>query len=143
MLSVNTRRFGRIGIENERVICFSDGVLGFPEQKRYALLEHKPGSPFFWLQSLDTPDLAFVLINPFLIKKDYLASLSSSEKRLFESPDEGEKLVFALVTIPHGQAEKMTANLMGPLVIDVQTRVGRQVILAHSGYSHRHPIVSS
>jgi flagellar assembly factor FliW len=140
---LSTTRFGDFEIDEERIIHFPDGILGFPQSKNYVLLEHKPESSFVWLQSLDLPELAFVTINPFLVSKDYVKSLSLSERSLLRGTEEGETLLLSLVTIPPGEAEKMTANLLGPLVIRVKDRIGKQVILANSGYNHRHPLIPS
>lgn len=127
-------------IEEDRVVYFPDGLLGFPGQKSYAILDHRPGSPFLWLQSMDLPDLAFVMTNPFLIRTDYLQALSPEEMEHFACKDGREITVFAIVTIPPGRVEEMTVNLLGPLVIDLKMRAGRQVILSSGGYSHRHPV---
>ncbi|RLB22863.1 MAG: flagellar assembly protein FliW [Deltaproteobacteria bacterium] len=142
-LTVETTRFGRVQIDGKRIIHFPEGVLGFPDQKRFVILEHKPGSPFCWLQSVDSPDLAFVMMSPFLVKKDYLEDLPQSEKEIFQGEDAKDLVVFAFVTIPEGQVEKMTINLLGPILIDVKKRVGRQLVLAGSDYTTRHPVVSS
>ncbi len=139
---IKTTRFGEIEIDESQAIHFSDGLLGFPEQKKYVIIEHKPGSPFIWLQSINKPDLAFVMTNPFLIKKDYLKNLSAEEETLFKGEGDSDIIVFAIVTIPHGKAEKTTVNLLGPVVIETKTRRARQVILANSGYSHCHPMIS-
>lgn len=142
MRKITTTRFGNVEIDEDRVIHFPEGLLGFPEQKHYALLEHTPASPFCWLQSMERPDLAFVLTNPFFVDNDYLKNLSTNEAALFQDPKGGEVSVFALVTIPPGKVEEMTVNLLGPLVIEEKTRIGRQVIIASAGYSHRHPFLS-
>ncbi|MBW1802921.1 MAG: flagellar assembly protein FliW [Deltaproteobacteria bacterium] len=141
MGTINTERFGPLEIDETRIIHFPDGLLGFPECRNYVILEHQPGSPFCWLQSVDVPELAFVMANPFQIKGDYLDALSPEEKALFANKDKGNIVVFALVTIPPGQVEKMTINLLGPIVIDSDLHTGRQVILANSGYHTRHPLV--
>ena len=143
MLTIHTSRFGKMEIDPKRVIHFPQGLLGFQEKKDYVILEHKPGSPFCCLQSMEQSDLAFVLINPFLVKADYLQDLSREEKKAFGGEGNGDLVVFALVTIPPGAVEKMTANLVGPLVIDVKNRIGSQVILANSGYNHRHPLAAA
>lgn len=140
MLTINTTRFGELEIEEKRVIHFPEGLIGFPGQKKFVFFEHKPGSPFGWLQSVENGDLAFVTIDPFLIEQDYLGDLTKEERALMQPDPSGKALVFALVTIPPGNPEKMTANLLGPLVIDTESRQGRQVILANSGYNPRHPI---
>ncbi|MBW1722065.1 MAG: flagellar assembly protein FliW [Deltaproteobacteria bacterium] len=141
MRRIDTTRFGSIEIEEEKIIHFPQGILGFPEQKDYILFPHKPDSPFYWLQSVTNPELAFVLTNPFLFFEDYLSRLTPAEEDLLKAENGGEVNVFVLVTIPQGKAEEMTANLLGPLVIEVETRVGRQVVLPNSGYSHRHPLL--
>lgn len=139
--SIQTSRFGVLEVDESRVIHFPEGLLGFPEQKQYIILEHKPGSPFCWLQSMDSPDLAFVMASPLLVKEDYLESLSENEKPFFHSESGDDIAVFSLVTIPHGDVERMTINLTGPLVIDVSAKTGRQVILSESGHDHRHPFL--
>ena len=139
--SIKTSRFGVLEIDESRIIHFPEGLLGFPEQRRYVILEHKPGSPFYWLQSIDSPELAFVMANPLLIKEDYLEVLAEKEKPLFESESGGDIAVFSLVTIPQGNVERMTVNLIGPLVIDVDAKTGKQVILSESGYDYRHPLM--
>ncbi len=140
---LKTSRFGEIEIDQTRALHFAEGILGFPEQKKYVLLEHKPGSPFCWLQSMESPDLAFVMVDPLIVKPKYLEGLSPSDRRWFETEEGVPKAVFALVTIPPGRVDRMTANLLGPVVIDLTTRAARQVILANSGYSHHHPFFLS
>ena len=142
MKTIETMRFGKIEIDESLAVRFPEGLLGFPEQKEYVILEHKPGSPFMWMQSMTTPELAFVITNPFLVKKNYLEFLSKDDEALLEDFKDSETTVFTLVTIPKGEAEKTTINLMGPIIIDSSSRKARQIILANSGYSHRHPIVS-
>ncbi len=139
MRAIETTRFGRLEMEEGRIIHFPNGLLGFPANRDFVILEHKPNSTFCWLQSVDSPALAFVLTNPFLVQEDYLAGLSPAEKKVFGQGEDGsQRIVFALVTIPRGEPEKMTVNLLGPIVIDIVTKTGSQVVLADSGYSHRH-----
>jgi flagellar assembly factor FliW len=90
---------------------------------------------------MDAPELAFVLMNPFQIREDYLQDLAPDEAELFRSDRQEEVVVFVLVTVPPGHPEKMTANLLGPLVIDSASREGRQAILAKSGYDPRQPVL--
>jgi flagellar assembly factor FliW len=140
MESIKTTRFGTIEIDESKKIHFPDGLLGFFDKRDFIILEHKPGSPFMWLQSTDTPDLAFVMINPFIIKGDYLKDLSHDEEALLKSNGD-EITVFTLVTIPRGDVEKATVNLMGPVVIESKSGKAKQVILANGGYSHCHPLI--
>lgn len=142
-MHIKTTRFGDIELDKNRLIRFPEGMIGFPDMKRYVLLEHKPGSPFMWLQSTESPDLAFVLVNPCLIEQDYLQQISRKDRSLLLEKRGQAPLLFAVVTIPPGEPQKMTANLLGPVVIDVPARTGKQVILADSGYTTRHAVVQN
>ena len=128
-------------MEEHRIIRFPDGLLGFPEEKDYVILEHKKDSPFCWLQSAENPELAFVMTSPEWVIKDYLKNIAPADRGFFSAEDRHEIAIFALVSIPPGCVEKMTINLLVPLVIDAAARVGKQVVLAHSGYSHRHALI--
>jgi flagellar assembly factor FliW len=143
MQKIQTSRFGEIEVDEQRVIHFQDGILGFPKQKAYVIIENTKKSPFCWLQSMDVPELAFVLTNPFSFVKDYLQSLSPEELSFIQGDEKKDLVLFSLVTVPAGHPEQATMNLLGPLVIDMKTKTGRQVILPNSGYSHRHPIFTS
>jgi len=140
-MKVETTRFGTIEIDEEKVLNFVKGILGFPNDLRYALLPHKENSPFFWLQSLDSPDLAFVVINPSLIVSDYSFELPQDAERelQFEEGDKAEALV--IVTFrkrQNGDAHSMSANLLGPVVINVDKRLARQVVLDPNKYPVRY-----
>lgn len=137
---INTTRFGEIDIDETRTIHFSEGIIGFPEDKEYVVMEHKPGSPFMWLQSLTSPELAFVIMNPFQVYPDYMKNLSPEEENALKPGSNESVMIFAIVTIPSGRAVESTVNLMGPVVIDPEAKEGKQVILANSGYNHRHPL---
>jgi len=137
---IETSRFGEIEVDENRIIHFPEGILGFPQEKKFVILEHKPGSPFCWLQSVNSPELAFVMMNPLMVKKDYLEAFPASEKRLLEG-DEGKHMaLFAFVTIPRGQARKMSINLLGPILININKKTGRQLVLANSCFSTRQPV---
>ncbi|RJR30510.1 MAG: flagellar assembly protein FliW [Desulfobacteraceae bacterium] len=140
MQRVQTSRFGTVEVDEHRMIHFPEGLLGFPEHKEFVLLEDKPDSPFFWLQSLSDPELAFVLTNPFFFREDYLHALSREEKSLFMNEQGEEMVLLTLVSIPAGHPEDACTNLLGPLVIDPARRTGRQLILPGTGYSHHYPL---
>ena len=140
-MKINTTRFGEIEIDENRIIHFSEGLAGFPVDREYVLMEHKPGSPFMWLQSLTSPELAFVIMNPFQVYPNYLKDISPEEEKELKPGSNETVMIFGIVTIPEGKASESTVNLMGPVIIDSETKEGRQVILASSGYNHRHPLI--
>lgn len=143
MLTVSSTRFGDILIEEDRVIHFSEGLLGFPDQKAFIIQQHKPGSSFYWLQSVALPYLAFVIINPFLGEKDYLKELPPSDQSYFNGIEDGRTLALSLVTIKPESDPPLTMNLVGPVIINLENRTGRQVVLSTTRYTCKHPLVLS
>ena len=139
-MNIKTSRFGEIDIDENRIIYFSEGLVGFPDDKKYVVLEHKPGSPFMWLQSLISPGLAFVIMNPFQVYPEYLKEISPEEEKVLKPGENDNVMIFTIVTIPGGKAEDSSVNLMAPVVIDPAANEGKQVILANSDYNHRHPL---
>ena len=143
-MKLETSRFGTLDLQEERVISVPSGLYGFPDSKRYTLLEHKKGSPFVWFQSVDNGSLAFVLIDPLLVKPDYEVRISPEdmkELQLADAPDGIQTL--AIVNIASGEKVQLTVNLLSPIVINVKQKFGKQIILPDSRYSLRHPIPSN
>jgi flagellar assembly factor FliW len=137
-LKVNTSRFGEISVSAEQVITLPHGMVGFPDYRLFVLVQHRPDSPFHWLQSLDQPDLAFVVANPLIFDLKYQVSLSNSDTGLLKVNDPKDLQIWAVITIPHGRPDKMTANLKAPVVINLANRLGAQIILEKPEYSVRH-----
>jgi flagellar assembly factor FliW len=139
-IKVATSRFGEVEVPLEQVLTLSHGMVGFPHLARYLLLKHREGSPFHWLQSVDSPDLAFVVMNPLLFEPTYEITLGPAETKLLEISDPKQIQVWVVVTIPHGVPENMTANLKAPLVVNLANRKAAQVILEDPKYPLRHPL---
>jgi len=136
-----TSRFGTIDIEEEQIISVPYGIIGFPVEKRFVLLEHKKGSPFFWFQSVDNPSLAFALMDPLLFKPDYEIEISPEDTVALELKDTLEGIqTLVIINISSGKGMEVTANLLGPIIINVQNRLAKQIVLYQHQYSHRHPI---
>ena len=121
-------------------IFFPEGIIGFEDCKRYDIVEEESNQPFFWLQSLDNKELGFIILNPKEFKKDYRVELSGSDKRVLKVQDGDECSVFSIVLVPD-DSERMSANLLAPVIINKKDKIGRQVVLQDSGYSVRHLIM--
>lgn len=134
-LTIQTERFGAIQVDEARIIQFVEPILGFHQSERYVLLDHAENSPFKWLQSADEPTLAFVVTNPQFFGMDYEFVLADefAEKLALTSAE--ETLVLTIVNIPPSNPSDMTANLLGPIVINQNTRKALQVVLADSRFS--------
>jgi len=138
---INTTRFGEIEVNQDAVISVPGGLIGFAEQEKYIIIEHDPKSPFFWLQAADLPDLAFVIVDPFIFKTDYEINLSPPVRGDLHIESPSDVTVYVIVTIPHGRPQDMTANMLGPLVLNNRTNEARQLIIDDDRYSHRHRIL--
>lgn len=121
------------------IITFPKGILGFEELKQYILLNLDTESPFGYLQSIEDPDLTFVVVDPVAIWPDYQVEVPSQEiaELEIESPD--DVAVLSIVTIP-ADPKQMTANLQGPVLVNIKNRKGKQVVLSGDGYTTRHRI---
>lgn len=142
-MKIETTRFGVVDVPEEKVITMTDGMVGFPEKKRFCIVPHKKDSPFFWYQSLDDPALAFVITNPWLFIEDYDIDVEPAVETMgLDSRDDTKTLeCYVTVTIPKGSPQKMTANLLGPIVICPQTGQAVQMVLPGDTYSHKYPLI--
>lgn len=141
-MEITTVRFGTIPVQEDKVIEFPKGIFGFAGNRRYVLFPHGEGSPFYWLQSMEDGAVAFVVMNPQQVKKDYTLNVDDSLLKELQAQDISELEVLCIVTIPPNHPEKMTINLLGPLVINVRKRRAVQIVSAEEKYSHRHAILS-
>ncbi len=140
-MKIETTRFGTVSLEEEKILGMPFGMLGFPDKNRFVILQHKEGSPFYWYQSVDDPALAFVITSPLLFMPDYEVD---TKNVLMEMPWDkiGDALEFyVVVNIPKGLPEKMTANLIGPILINNKTRQAVQIVMPDSPYTHNHPLI--
>ncbi len=137
-MNVQTTRFGTVDIDESRIITFPAGLLGFASYKRYVLLQPDEEGVFFWLQSLDAPDLAFVVTDPALWVEEYQATIRREQMEELGMSAAEEAQVFVIV---NKYDRSLTANLQGPLVVNLQNQKAMQLVLAEKKWSTRHEIV--
>jgi flagellar assembly factor FliW len=137
-MNVQTTRFGVVDLDEKRIITFPAGLLGFSSYKTFALLQPNDEAVFFWLQSLESPDLAFVVTDPTMWINDYEASIRREQMEELALSKLEEAQVFVIVN-KYGQA--LTANLQGPLVINLNNQKAMQLVLADKRWTTRHEIV--
>lgn len=137
-MEVKTTRFGVITIPDDRVITFPKGLLGFPTQKRYCLLEPGNDTVFFWLQAVDEPSLAFVVTDPSLFFKDYTVPFKQEQMDDLKLAKLEDAQVFVIV---NKVDDTLTGNLQGPVVVNTISREGEQVVLADRRWTTRHTLV--
>jgi len=143
-MRINTVNFGDLEIAEDTIITFDDGLPGFPQLRRFIILNMEDIKPFHYLQALpddDTPAVALYLINPFLVDPSYEFRLTDSDMEAIKSTNSAELTIYSVATIPANPREA-TLNLMAPIVVNEKDRRGRQVILHESKYSVKHPLLS-
>jgi len=143
MGTLETKAFGTIDVDATDLIDFPDGLIGIAD-RRFALLNDGEDSPFKWLQSATTPGLAFVLMQPDLfLKRSYRPAVAPSELERLEVRSLEECHIYTIVTIPTDKPEAMTANLQGPILLNLKRKIGRQVISNNDDHSVRHLIIEN
>jgi len=128
-LTIRTSRFGEITVEADKVITMTSPFLGFPESRRFVLRPHGQDSPFMWLQSLDNPNLAFVVLHAASFLPAYQPHIPAFALKELGSPAQGQLEIFTILTIPTNSPEKMTANLLAPVAINLARRLAKQILL--------------
>jgi flagellar assembly factor FliW len=138
-MKILTKPYGEIEIEQRQVVTFPRGLFGFEDLHVFALLDAVQ-QPFYWLQSMERVEVAFVLIDPLFFRPDYSPDIDMAELEEIGIESAEETLVFAIVTIPENSSQ-MTANLQGPLVLNSRRHLGRQSISANPKWGVRHAIL--
>ena len=138
-MKYETARFGSIDVQAEDVLLFPEALYGFDQEKEFVLLPLDPNidSPMEWLQSLRTPELAFIVTDPFLFVPQYKMVLNDDEKHQLKVESTESMVIRVIVTIPKVHA-KMTANLVAPLVINQKNRLAKQIVLTNAEYDTKH-----
>jgi flagellar assembly factor FliW len=129
---LETTRFGSLQIDPATVITFTQPILGFQEFRRYVLLPG-PSEYLTWLQSTDSGELAFILIDPCVLVPDYRVELRPPELAELAVNSASELELYTLVVVPHDQSQVRT-NLRAPILVNRKLRLGKQTILDTTDY---------
>jgi flagellar assembly factor FliW len=133
-------RLGKLSVPSERVLHFPRGLIGFESEREFTLLKIKEDSPFLILQSMNDPRLGLLVADPYGFIQDYDVVVGEAERKLLRIENIRQVLVLVTVTIPAGKPENTTLNLTGPVVINMQARIGLQVPQVDAKYpSHYKP----
>lgn len=135
---IETSRFGSLEVDESRTITFPKGLLGFPRHHDYVLIEAGQDSYFWWLQSLDLPDLAFVVTDPSVFIPTYKVPLREEQLDEMGMDSIDDAQVFVIV---NKRDNTLTGNLQGPLVVHVTRRVGEQLVLSDRRFTTRVPLM--
>lgn len=146
-MTIQTTRFGALDVDERKVLTFADGLPGFEDRRRFALVPHHvaggdKSSPFVWLQSLEEEGLAFLAMEPHQAFPDYAPRVPRAELEDLSLADEAARpRLYSLLTVPAGDPCGITANLMAPIVVNPRARLAKQVVLNTDQYGLRHRLL--
>lgn len=137
-MEIQTSRFGTLLVEDERIMTFPNGLLGFPRHTRFALVQTGAENYFFWLQSIDEPNLAFVITDPSIFFKDYDVPVREEWQTELQLTNPQSAQIFVIC---NKVGEWLTGNLLGPLVVNTDNRLGQQIVLTDKKWTTRQPLL--
>ncbi len=136
MISFETSRFGRLEVGKDKIIDFPSGLIGFPETKRFILMDYKDTS-LKWLQAVDDPDIAFIVTPPFELFPDFAIKVENVTKKTLGIENEDDMVILAILRV---EADNVTANLQGPLVINSMNKNGMQIVIDDARFTCKTPL---
>ena len=137
---VDSDVLGELVVSPTSIIDFPAGLLGFPDCKRFAMLAVDGREGLYWLQSMDSSSLTFVLADPFVAVPGFAVDLPDITAAELHARSPESIVVLAILTLPDGPHVPFTANLQGPLAINPLTRRGIQLVLPDSEFGTRTPV---
>ena len=140
-MKLATRIFGEVEIDDSKIISFPNGIIGFPDLKKFILMydEEKGTDTIKWLQSIDEPSFAMPVMDPLIVCPDYKPEVDVSITEDVGDLQNEDLLVLVTVTVPH-DLKQMTVNLMGPFIINVKDMKAVQTIIDNDDYPVKFPI---
>jgi flagellar assembly factor FliW len=137
-MEINSSRFGRMSVDDDRIITFPSGLLGFPDHHRFALIQTNQENYFFWLQSIEDAALAFVVTDPSIFFKDYEAPVREETRTELSVTDPSTVQCFVIC---NKVGDWLTGNLLGPIVVNADNRLATQVVLTEKKWTTRQPLL--
>lgn len=132
-MQLMTSQFGEMDIREENIVIFPEGLIGFEEYKKFTLVFDKELEPFYWLLSIEEPEIELPLVNPFLFFPNYNPEFDF---------DTENHLIFSIITLKK-DIKKVTANLKGPIIINMKKKEGKQIILNSDRYTTKHNVFTT
>jgi flagellar assembly factor FliW len=125
MIRFETSRFGLLEVSEDKVIHFPEGIPGFRQIKRYILMDYKD-TPLKWLQAVDDPDVAFIVVQPEYILSDYSINIDQSVRDILDLKRDEDLAILLIIRVEN---RKIIPNLNGPLLINADNKVGLQIVI--------------
>ena len=134
-MKLTTTRFGEIEIQEDSVLNFPFGIPGFPDLKRFIVIDYK--DPIKWLHSVEDPDIAFIITVPFVLFPEYSFTIKDDVEEFLGIKEASDVLIFAILAVSDNN---LMANLKAPVVINISNKKAVQILLEDDRYSFRVPL---
>ncbi|PKM94916.1 MAG: flagellar assembly protein FliW [Firmicutes bacterium HGW-Firmicutes-1] len=136
---IKTKHFGEVEVDEENILEFPEGIFGFEEFRKFVILfdQEVEDSPFCWLQSLENQETALPVINPMSFFPEYNPEVAGELVEKIGEPIIEDINLFTVVVVPE-DVKKMTTNLKAPILVNVKTKKGMQVIAHDDQYAIKH-----
>ncbi len=131
-------RFGEVEYDPQQLLHFEEGLIGFENLHDFIVIPSKKEGPLFWIQSVDDPEVAFVLTDPTNFFLDYTIEPTDEERAHLGISKDDEVYILSVVTVP--PSKKITLNLAAPIIFAPKTNKAMQVILENSPYEVKTPL---
>ena len=142
MPELKNTRFGTLQFNEDDVVTFHEGLIGFGYCSRFIIISTENKETFRWLQSLEEPSLAFLVVDPCSYVENYSIELADDEANSLNIGAETATMIFTTASIPANKPHDMTINLAGPIVINAEDRLGRQLVVDDEAYAVKHRVFS-
>ena len=139
---VETVRFGPLEVPDDKLITMERPILGFESLARFCLIEREDLKPFYWMQSTQEPSVAFLVVNPRVFFPDYHIEVNRKEIAELKVDRVQSVETYVVVTL-NEDAEQISANLQGPILINTESNLAKQLVLVNSEYKVKHPLVAA
>jgi len=138
-MRLNTKHFGEMEADEDKLIVFNEGIPGFETLRRFLLIaeDEEEDGFFYWLQSVEEPQTAFLLIDMIRFKPDYDPRVEATQVESLESVNPEDFVIYNIAVMPE-DVKQMTINLRAPIVINPAAQLGKQVICMNEEYSVKH-----
>ncbi|MCR5154597.1 MAG: flagellar assembly protein FliW [Lachnospiraceae bacterium] len=133
---VETKYFGALELDDDKILTFDDGIIGFENLKKFTLIYNSGNNEetsITWLQSVEQPMVALPLISPFYVMKDYNPIVEDEVLKPLGATSDEDLFIMVTLTVP-SDITKMTTNLKAPIIINAKTKKGCQVIADNQDY---------
>ncbi|WP_447968307.1 flagellar assembly protein FliW [Nitrospira sp. M1] len=131
-MKVATSRFGEVEVTEESIVTFPSGLVGLPNYVRYVVFDVEQGSGYQWLQSLEDETLAVVIMPADVLEPEFPKQITEESVMDLNVNNDDQVSISVIVTIPAGRPDQATANFRAPIVVNLRTRIGKQIILHES-----------